>query len=84
MHRKGYSRDSDSGLLCGDCSPVRQPEKKEGEATLSPESRLIEEMKKGTSLRAAQEALIKAGEKKNAVKQAAIALKKMFSGELNG
>ncbi len=67
-----------------DLHDVRQPEKKEGEATLSPESRLIEEMKKGMSLRAAQEALIKAGEKKNAVKQAAIALKKMFSGELNG
>ena len=47
--------------------------------TASAEARLVEEMKKGKTLREAQEALIAAGEKKNAVKQAALALKKMFT-----
>ncbi len=42
------------------------------------ESRLIGEMKAGCSLREAQERLIAAGEKKNAVKQAALILKKLF------
>ena len=42
------------------------------------EAKLIEEMKRGLSLREAQEALIAKGEKKNAVKQAALTLKKLF------
>jgi 16S rRNA (cytidine1402-2'-O)-methyltransferase len=46
---------------------------------ISAEARLIEEMVHGKSLRDAQEALIEKGEKKNAVKQAAINLKKMFT-----
>ena len=36
-------------------------------------------MKQGKNLREAQEALIEAGEKKNAVKQAAILLRRMFN-----
>jgi len=45
---------------------------------LSLEARLVETMKEGLSLRDAQNELILQGEKKNAVKQAALALKKMF------
>ena len=45
------------------------------------EARLIEEMKQGMKLRDAQNELILQGEKKNAVKQAAIELKKMFAEE---
>ena len=39
---------------------------------------LVEEMKKGMTLRDAQEVLIAQGIKKNAVKQAALVLKKLF------
>lgn len=42
------------------------------------EARLIKAMKQGMTLREAQEALIGRGEKKNAVKQAALTLKKLF------
>ena len=42
------------------------------------EAKLIEEMKQGSTLREAQEKLIQKGEKKNAVKQAALTLKKLF------
>ena len=42
------------------------------------EARLIEAMKQGMSLREAQEDLIAKGAKKNAVKQAALTLKKLF------
>ena len=42
------------------------------------EAKLIEEMKQGKTLREAQETLIVRGEKKNAVKQAALTLKKLF------
>lgn len=45
------------------------------------EAQLIEEMKQGMTLREAQESLVAAGEKKNAVKQAALLLKKLFSEE---
>lgn len=48
---------------------------------LSLEAQLIEVMKHGKTLREAQEYLITAGEKKNAVKQAALLLKKMFGEE---
>ena len=53
-------------------------EKKTDEPGLSTEAKLIEAMKNGLTLREAQEALTAAGEKKNAVKQAAITLKKIF------
>ena len=42
------------------------------------EASLIEEMKQGSTLREAQEALIARGEKKNAVKQAALTLKHLL------
>ena len=60
--------------------PKDIPEKTE--IPISIEARLIEEMKQGKTLREAQEALTAAGEKKNAVKQAAITLKKLMSPEV--
>ena len=55
---------------------LREPEKEAAEWPA--EALLIEEMKKGAGLRDAQEALIARGMKKNAVKQAALTLKKLF------
>ena len=59
--------------------------KKEAEAApaveISAEAMLVEEMKQGKTLREAQEALVAAGMKKNAVKQAALMLKRLFSGQ---
>lgn len=46
---------------------------------ISTEAQLIEAMKEGKTLREAQETLIAAGVRKNAVKQAGLLLKKMFS-----
>ncbi len=64
-----------------DMHSVPVQEKKEPATVLSAEAKLVEAMKQGRSLREAQEMLIETGEKKNAVKQAAILLKKMFSDE---
>ena len=61
-----------------DLHKVTLPEEKETAAEWPVEAKLIEEMKQGASLREAQEALIARGEKKNAVKQAALMLKKLF------
>ncbi len=61
-----------------DLHNVPAPEKEKPEAELSAEAKLVEAMKQGMSLREAQEFLTAAGEKKNAVKQAAITLKKLF------
>ncbi len=46
---------------------------------LSPEALLVEEMKKGLTLREAQETLVARGLRNNAVKQAALTLKKLFA-----
>ena len=64
-----------------DLHAVPAPEKETPEAVLSVEAKLIETMKRGMTLREAQEALTAAGEKKNAVKQAAITLKKLMNQE---
>ena len=56
--------------------PLPEPETEAIEWPL--EAKLIEEMKQGSSLREAQEKLISKGVKKNAVKQAALTLKKLF------
>ena len=55
-----------------------QPEPATEAAEWPLEAKLIEEMKQGGTLREAQEKLISKGEKKNAVKQAALTLKKLF------
>ena len=57
--------------------PGREPEEKP-DTTISLEARLVEVMREGLSLRDAQNELILQGEKKNAVKQAALTLKKLF------
>ena len=64
-----------------DLHSVPAPEQGKTETILSTEAKLIEAMKQGKTLREAQELLITEGKKKNAVKQAAILLKKMFSEE---
>ena len=61
-----------------DLHGVTPPEEKGPEAEWPMEAKLIGEMKKGADLRGAQETLISRGEKKNAVKQAALELKKLF------
>ena len=61
-----------------DLHRVPAPEKEQPTAEISAEAKLVEMMKQGMTLREAQDALVGRGEKKNAVKQAAIALKKMF------
>ena len=62
-----------------DLHNVPVPQEETPGAELSAEAKLIEIMKQGKNLREAQEALIEAGEKKNAVKQAAILLRRMFN-----
>ena len=62
-----------------DLHDIPDLQKEEGQVELSLEARIVEEMNKnGLSLRDAQSELIMTGEKKNAVKQAALNLKKMF------
>ena len=61
-----------------DLHHVPHPERAKTEAKLSMEAKLTEAMLQGLTLREAQEMLTAAGEKKNAVKQAAINLKKLF------
>lgn len=50
-------------------------------AVVSLEARLVEVMLQGNELRQAQAVLVEAGEKKNAVKAAALRLKKLLQGE---
>ena len=50
-------------------------------AEVSLEARLVEAMLQGNELRQAQAVLVEAGEKKNAVKAAALRLKKLWQGE---
>ena len=64
-----------------DLHDVKIPEKAAVIRELSPEARLIESMKQGKTLREAQDTLIAEGEKKNAVKHAALLLKKLFRDE---
>ncbi len=61
-----------------DLHGVSLPERKTEAAEWPLEAKLVEAMKQGMNLREAQETLIAEGEKKNAVKQAALTLKKLF------
>ena len=61
-----------------DLHRVPAPEKEQPAAEISVEAKLVEAMKQGMTLREAQDVLVSRGEKKNAVKQAAITLKKLF------
>ena len=62
-----------------DLHKVPREKKQEPDISISTEARLVEIMKQGISLREAQDRLILDGVKKNAVKQAAINLKKWFN-----
>ena len=61
-----------------DLHGVKLPEEDREAAEWPLEAKIVEEMKQGSSLREAQEILIAKGEKKNAVKQAALTLRKLF------
>ena len=61
-----------------DLHGITLPEKEMETAEWPLEAKLIEAMKQGMNLREAQETLTEAGEKKNAVKPAALTLKKLF------
>lgn len=61
-----------------DLHGVTPPEAPAPAGEQSLEARLVEEMRQGLSLRDAQNELILRGEKKNAVKEAALSLKRMF------
>ncbi len=61
-----------------DLHEVPPEEKKEETPEWPMEARIIGEMKKGMTLREAQETLIAQGQKRNAVKQAALTLKKLL------
>ena len=60
---------------------VTLPEEKAPAAEISLEARLVEQLLEGLDLRDAQSELVLQGEKKNAVKQAALRLKKLFEEE---
>lgn len=60
---------------------VEMPSAPAPAAEMSLEARLVEAMLQGNELRQAQAVLVEAGEKKNAVKAAALRLKKLLQGE---
>ncbi len=64
-----------------DMHSTRRKEETPTESVMSVEAMLVEEMKQGKTLREAQDALLAAGMKKNAVKQAALTLKRLFGGQ---
>ena len=61
-----------------DFHEVVLPEEKTPAAEVSLEAQLVEQLLQGLDLRDAQSELVLAGAKKNAVKQAALRLKKLF------
>ena len=64
-----------------DFHDVVLPEEKAPAADVSLEARLVEQMLDGLDLRQAQSELVLQGEKKNAVKAAALRLKRLFQEE---
>ena len=80
IHELKENEKTEKGEYCAvlDLHGVNLPEEVKEAAEWPMEAKLIEEMKQGASLRDAQEKLIRKGEKKNAVKQAALPLKKLF------
>lgn len=64
-----------------DFHAVKLPEEEKPVADVSLEARLVDQMLEGLSLRDAQSELCLQGEKKNAVKAAALRLKKLFEEE---
>ncbi len=64
-----------------DFHEVKLPEEKAPAAEISLEAQLVEQLLEGLELRDAQSELVLRGAKKNAVKQAALRLKKLFGDE---
>lgn len=82
MLRDNPKAEKGEYCLILDMNGVTLPEEKAPAADISLEARLIDAMvQQGLSLRDAQSELVLDGEKKNAVKAAALRLKKLFSDE---
>jgi len=80
MLRENPKAEKGEYCLVMDLRQVPPPERKAQETETSLEARLVQEMiNQGLSLRDAQNELILNGEKKNAVKQAALNLKRLFA-----
>ena len=76
---------TEKGEYCVVLKPGQEPNElgdQEQPEGMSDEALLVNHMKEGLSLREAQERLVAEGKKKNAVKQAALNLKKMFEVEI--
>ncbi len=78
MLRANPKTEKGEYCLILDFHGVKLPEEKAPAAEISLEARLVEQMLEGLDLRDAQSELVLEGEKKNAVKQAALRLKKLF------
>jgi 16S rRNA (cytidine1402-2'-O)-methyltransferase len=83
LERRLADEKTEKGEYCVVMDLHGVPEEKEEKpaAEISVEARLAEEISRGMTLREAQELLIEKGEKKNAVKQAALRLKKNCGAE---
>ena len=78
MLRANPKTEKGEYCLILDFHGVKLPEEKAPAAEISLEARLVEQMLEGLDLRDAQSELVLQGAKKNAVKQAALRLKKLF------
>ena len=78
MLRANPKTEKGEYCLILDFHGVKLPEEKAPAAEISLEAQLVEQMLDGLDLRDAQNELVLRGAKKNAVKQAALRLKKLF------
>ena len=81
MLRANEKAEKGEYCLVLDFHGVELPSAPAPAAEVSLEARLVEAMLQGNELRQAQAVLVEAGEKKNAVKAAALRLKKLLQGE---
>ena len=81
MLRDNPKTEKGEYCLVLDFHDVKLPEEKAPVAEISLEAQLVEQLLQGLDLRDAQSELVLQGAKKNAVKQAALRLKKLFEEE---
>ena len=81
MLRDNPKTEKGEYCLVLDFHEVKLPEEKVPAAEISLEAQLVEQLLQGLDLRDAQSELVLQGAKKNAVKQAALRLKKLFAEE---
>ena len=81
MLRDNPQTEKGEYCLVLDFHDVKLPEEKAPVAEISLEAQLVEQLLQGLDLRDAQSELVLQGAKKNAVKQAALRLKKLFEEE---